>query len=243
MIFLTINIFTTILLSVLVFLLLMLLLVLILLVAKSKLIPSGEVNITINNDGRKIVTNAGSNLLITLRNNDILLPSACGGKGSCGMCKCQVLSGAGTILPTEKDFFTRKQQKENWRLACQVKVKQDLKLLIPKSILGIKKIECEVISNHNVASFIKELVLKLPEGEKLDFCSGEYIQIDVPEAQVDFKNFVVDAEYIEEWEKYKMFDLKMTNFEPAFRAYSLANYPDENNIVKLNVRIATPPIN
>ncbi|RLD61385.1 MAG: NADH:ubiquinone reductase (Na(+)-transporting) subunit F [Bacteroidetes bacterium] len=243
MILLTINTITVIFLSVVVFLLLMLLLVLMLILAKSKLIPAGEVKISVNNNEREIVTKAGSDLLTTLRNNNIFLPSACGGKGSCGMCKCQVLSGAGTILPIEKDFFTRKQQKENWRLACQIKVKQDLNLDIPKSILGIKKIECEVISNHNVASFIKELELKMPDGERLNFCSGEYIQIDVPEAEVDFNNFIIDEEYREEWEKYKMFDLKMVNYEPTFRAYSLANYPEENNILKLNVRIATPPIN
>ena len=243
MIFLIIKPITTIFLSIVIFLLLMLLLVMILLIAKSKLIPSGKVKIFINNNEKVIDTNAGSNLLVTLRNNNILLPSACGGKGSCGMCKCQVQSGAGTILPIETDFFTRKQQKENWRLACQVKVRQDINMLIPKSILGIKKMECEVISNHNVASFIKELIVKLPEGDTLKFQSGEYVQIDVPVTKINFKNFIIDDEYIDEWEKYKMFNLKMTNPEPSFRAYSLANYPDENNIVKLNVRIATPPIN
>lgn len=243
MIFLIIKPITTIFLSVVIFLLLMLLLVTILIIAKSKLIPSGKVKIFINNNEKEIDTNSGSNLLVTLRNNNILLPSACGGKGSCGMCKCQVLSGAGTILPTETDFFTHKQQKENWRLACQVKVRHDINMLIPKSILGIKKMECEVISNHNVASFIKELIVKLPEGEILQFQSGEYVQIDVPVTKINFKNFIIDDEYIDEWEKYKMFNLKMTNPEPSFRAYSLANYPDENNIIKLNVRIATPPIN
>ncbi|MBE9467527.1 MAG: NADH:ubiquinone reductase (Na(+)-transporting) subunit F [Bacteroidetes bacterium] len=243
MIFLTSNSIITIFLSIAIFLLLMFILVLILIIAKSKLIPSGEVKIIINNDEKEIITNAGSNLLNTLHNNEVLLPSACGGKGTCGMCKCQVLSGAGTILPLEKDFFSRKQQKENWRLACQIKVKQDINMLVPKSILGIKKIECEVLSNHNVASFIKEFVLKLPKGEVLAFNSGEYIQIDVPEAKINFENFVIDDEYVEEWKKYKMFDLKMINSEPTFRAYSLANYPEENNIVKLNVRIATPPIN
>ncbi len=243
MIFLTIKSITTISLSIVIFLLLMQLLVLILIIAKSKLIPSGELKIFINNDEEEIITNAGTNLLTILRNNNILLPSACGGKGSCGMCKCQVLSGAGTILPTETDFFTRKQQKENWRLACQIKVRQDINMLIPKSILGIKKIECEVISNHNVASFIKELIIKLPEGETLQFQSGEYIQLDVPITKIDFKDFIIDDEYVDEWEKYKMFDLKMVNLEPVFRAYSLANYPDENNIIKLNVRIATPPVN
>jgi Na+-transporting NADH:ubiquinone oxidoreductase subunit F len=169
------------------------------------------------------------------------LPSACGGGGTCGMCHCQVDEGAGSILPTETGFFTRKEQANNWRLACQVKVKEDMKMRIPQEVMGIKKWECEVISNDNVATYIKEFVVKLPEGETLDFKSGGYIQIDVPKLNVDFKDFDIGEEYREEWEKYGMFDLTMKNPEPTYRAYSMANHPAEGNIVMLNIRIATPP--
>ena len=223
-----------------VFLLVTLLLVTMLLVAKAKLAPSGPVKITINED-KEITVNAGSSLLTTLANQKLFLPSACGGGGTCGMCKCQVTEGGGTILPTEVGFFTRKQQLDNWRLGCQVKVREPLKITIPKEVFGIKKWECEVISNHNVATFIKEFVVKLPEGESLDFQSGGYIQIDVPKLEVDYKTIVVEPEYREDWDKLKMWDLKMKNPEPIFRAYSMANHPAEGNIIKLNIRIATPP--
>lgn len=223
-----------------VFLLVTLLLVTMLLVAKAKLAPSGPVKITINED-KEITVNAGSSLLTTLANQKLFLPSACGGGGTCGMCKCQVLEGGGTILPTEVGFFTRKQQLDNWRLGCQVKVREPLKITIPKEVFGIKKWDCEVISNHNVATFIKEFVVKLPEGESLDFQSGGYIQIDVPKLEVDYKTIVVEPEYREDWDKLKMWDLKMKNPEPIFRAYSMANHPAEGNIIKLNIRIATPP--
>ncbi|MFW5773430.1 MAG: NADH:ubiquinone reductase (Na(+)-transporting) subunit F [Tangfeifania sp.] len=232
---------TVIIASVAVFLGVIILLVAILLFAKKKLTPSGEVTIDINEGDREIVTEPGSTLLSTLSNNKILLPSACGGGGTCAMCRCQIDEGAGSILPTETDFFTRKEQNDNWRLACQVKVKEDLKIRVPQEVLGVKKLECEVVSNKNVATFIKEFVVKLPEGENLDFKSGGYIQIDVPKVEVDFKDIEVDEKYREDWENFGMFDLKMKNPEPTFRAYSMANHPAEGNIVMLNIRIATPP--
>jgi len=227
--------------SVAVFLGIIILLVAILLFAKKKLTPSGEVKIDINEGEREIVTEPGSTLLSTLSNNKLLLPSACGGGGTCGMCRCQIHEGAVSILSTETDFFTRKEQNENWRLACQVKVKEDLKIEVPKEVLGVKKWECEVVSNKNVATFIKEFVVKLPEGENLNFKSGGYIQIDVPKVEVDFKDIEVDEKYLKDWESFGMFDLKMKNPEPTFRAYSMANHPAEGNIIMLNIRIATPP--
>ncbi len=232
---------TVVFISVAVFLGVILLLVAILLYAKKKLTPSGEVTIDINDGEREIVTKPGDTLLSTLSNNKILLPSACGGGGTCGMCRCQILEGGGSILPTETDFFTRKEQNENWRLGCQVKVKEDLKIKVPQEVLGVKKWECEVVSNRNVATFIKEFVVKLPEGEHLDFRSGGYIQIDVPKVEVDFKEINVDEAFRDEWEKFGLFDLKMKNTEPTFRAYSMANHPAEGNIIMLNIRIATPP--
>jgi Na+-transporting NADH:ubiquinone oxidoreductase subunit F len=227
--------------SVAVFLGVVVLLVAILLFAKKKLTPSGEVQISINEGEREIVTEPGNTLLSTLSNNKILLPSACGGGGTCAMCRCQIEEGGGSILPTETDFFTRKEQNENWRLACQVKVKENLKIKVPQEVLGVKKWECEVVSNKNVATFIKEFVVKLPEGENLNFKSGGYIQIDVPKIEVDFKDISVDDRFRDEWEKFGMFDLKMKNLEPTFRAYSMANHPAEGNIIMLNIRIATPP--
>ncbi len=218
-----------------------LLLVVMLLIAKAKLSPSGKVKIKINGDS-EIDVERGSSLLNTLAVNKILLPSACGGGGTCGMCKCQVESGGGTILPTEVGFFNRKQIKENWRLGCQVKVREEMEILIPHEIMGIKKWECEVVSNRNVATFIKEFVVKLPEGETLDFKSGGYIQIDVPKLEVDFrKDIEVEEQYRDEWDNLKLWDLKMKNTEETYRAYSMASHPAENNIVMLNIRIATPP--
>jgi Na+-transporting NADH:ubiquinone oxidoreductase subunit F len=231
---------TVILVGVAVFLLIILLLVAILLYARKKLMPQGKVKITINEE-KEIETDPGNSLLTTLANEKIFLPSACGGGGTCGMCRLQVYSGGGSILPTEKGFFTRKEQMNHWRLGCQVKVRQDMEIAVPKEIFGIKKWECEVVSNHNVATFIKEFVVKLPEGETLDFRSGGYIQIDVPKIEVDFKDIDVEEEYRSDWDKFKMWDLKMKNPEPIFRAYSMANHPAENNIIMLNVRIATPP--
>jgi Na+-transporting NADH:ubiquinone oxidoreductase subunit F len=202
--------------------------------------PQGKVNITINEE-KQLVVDPGSTLLSTLANHEIYLPSACGGAGTCAMCKCQVLEGGGSILPTEVGYFTRKEQMSNWRLGCQVKVREDLKIHVHPEIFGIKKWECEVVSNKNVATFIKEFVVRLPEGENLDFKSGGYIQIDVPSIEVDFKDMEIGEKYRGEWDKFKMWDLKMKNSEPVFRAYSMANHPAEGDIVMLNIRIATPP--
>lgn len=226
--------------SIAVFLTVIMLLVSILLFARKKLMPSGEVKLTIN-DEKEFTVDPGSTILTTLSNQKIFLPSACGGGGTCAMCKCQVFEGGGSILPTEVDYFTRKEQQSNWRLGCQVKIKEDMKIGIPKEIFGIKKWECEVVSNRNVATFIKEFVVKLPEGETLDFKSGGYIQIDVPKCEVDFKNIEIDEEYRGDWDNFKMWDLKMKNPEPIYRAYSMANHPAEGNIVMLNIRVATPP--
>ena len=216
-------------------------LVAVLLYAKSKLTSSGEVKININED-KELVVESGNNLLSTLGDKGIFLPSACGGGGACGMCRVQVLDGGGDILPTEVNFFTRRQQQEHWRLACQVKVKQDMKIQVPESVLGVKKWECEVVSNNNVATFIREFVVKLPEGERLNFRSGGYIQIDIPKYDaIKFADFDVAPEYREDWDKMKMWDLVAKNPEPTFRAYSMANHPAEGNIIMLNIRIATPP--
>ncbi|MDD3167302.1 MAG: NADH:ubiquinone reductase (Na(+)-transporting) subunit F [Bacteroidales bacterium] len=227
-------------LSVGVFLVVMLLLVSLLLYIKQKLTPSGEIKITINGE-KEVQSDPGSTVLSALSANKIFLPSACGGGGSCGMCKCQVEEGGGTILPTETGFFTRQEIQNNWRLGCQVKLREDVKIQIPEEILGIKKWECEVVSNNNVASFIKEFVVKLPEGEVRNFKSGSYIQIDVPAIDVDFKDMDVDDRFKSEWDKFKLWDLRMSNPEPTYRAYSMANHPAEGNIVMLNIRIATPP--
>ena len=231
----------TILAAILVIVVVTLILVALLLFIKIKLTPSGTVKIDIN-DGKKVLdVPQGGSLLNTLAEQKIFLPSACGGKGNCGQCKCQVLEGGGSILPTETGFFTRKQIADHWRLGCQVKVKDNLKIQVPDSALSVKKLECEVISNKNVATFIKEFTVKLPEGENIEFKSGEYIQIDIPEYDVNFADMDVDPIYRADWEKYGFFDLKYKNTVPTIRAYSMASYPAEKNVIKLNVRIATPP--
>lgn len=233
---------TTIIAAIAAFLIVVLLLVAVLLYAKAKLTSSGPVTINVNEDEKIITVESGSTLLTTLSNNGIFLPSACGGGGSCGMCKCQVLEGGGEILPTEVNFFTRREQKDKWRLGCQVKVKEDMKISVPEEVLGVKKWECEVVSNNNVATFIKEFVVKLPPGEELKFRSGGYIQIDVPKYDaIKFSDFDVNEKYHEDWDAMKMWDLVTKNPEPTFRAYSMANHPAEGNIVMLNIRIATPP--
>lgn len=232
--------FMTIVISIGVFLTVILMLVAILIFARKKLTPQGEAVISINSE-KELSVSPGNTILGSLSTADIFLPSACGGGGTCGMCKCQVIEGGGTILPTETGFFTRKEQADNWRLGCQVKVRNDIKIKVPEEVMGIKKWECEVVSNHNVATFIKEFVVKLPEGEKLNFKSGGYIQIDVPKYNMEFKNIDVEEEYRDEWNKYKLWDLKMKNTEETYRAYSMANHPAEGNIVMLNIRIATPP--
>lgn len=226
--------------SVIVFLIAVLIPVAILIIVKKRLTPKGNVKININ-DERELEVKPGNSLLQTLAEEQIYLPSACGGKGNCGMCKCQVLEGGGSILPMEKGFFSHKEQLDHWRLGCQVKVRENLRIHVNPQIFGIKKWECTVVSNRNVATFIKEFVVKLPKGEHLDFLSGGYIQIDVPKCNVKYTDIDVDEEYRKDWEKFHMFDLVMHNTEPQFRAYSMASYPAEDNIIMLNVRIATPP--
>ena len=230
----------TVIISIAVFMAVLLLLVSVLLYARNKLVSQGNVKITINGE-KDIEVSSGGSLLSTLGNNKILLPSACGGGGSCGMCKCQVEEGGGSILPTETGFFSRKQIQQNWRLGCQVKVRNDMAIKIPEEIMGIKKWTCEVVSNNNVASFIKEFVVKLPEDETLNFKSGSYIQIDVPKYSMKFKDIDIDDKFKSEWDKFKMWDLSCDNTEETYRAYSMANYPAEGDIVMLNIRIATPP--
>jgi Na+-transporting NADH:ubiquinone oxidoreductase subunit F len=240
---------TTIVLTIAFFLAVILLLVGLLLFAKAKLSPSGDVSIVINGE-RTLQVGGGSTLLTTLGNNGVFLPSACGGGGTCVQCRCQVDSGGGSILPTEEPHFSRKEIQNNWRLGCQVKVKEDMEIRVPEEVFGIKKWECEVVSNYNVASFIKEYVVRLPEGEHLEFEAGGYIQIDVPETVVDFKTMDVTAHpdhhkdpktFQNEWDKFGLWDLQMKTDEPIVRAYSMANHPAEGNIVMLNIRIATPP--
>ncbi|MCA8978120.1 MAG: NADH:ubiquinone reductase (Na(+)-transporting) subunit F, partial [Planctomycetes bacterium] len=219
------------------------LLVLVLMFCESKLVQKGQVKLLINDDAAKSPDVAvGSNLLMALSNQKIFLPSACGGKGSCAMCKCQVFEGGGDILPSELTHITRSEAKDSWRLACQVKVRGPMKVHVPEEIFGIRKWECTVRSNHNVATFIKEFVVDLPAGETIDFQSGGYIQIDVPEYHgLKFKDFAVEERFRGDWDKFKLWDLVAENPEPCFRAYSMANHPAEGNMVMLNIRIATPP--
>jgi Na+-transporting NADH:ubiquinone oxidoreductase subunit F len=226
-----------------VFLVVGLFLVFILVYAQSKLVPQGDVVITVNGDKENaITTQAGSTLLSTLSSQKLFLPSACGGGGTCAMCKCQVHSGGGEVLPTEIGHLTRKEQQENWRLSCQVKVRESMDVEIPEEIFGIKKWECEVVSNKNVATFIKEFIVRLPEGQSLDFEAGGYIQIDIPPYEMDYaKHISVEDEYKEDWDNLGIWTLKAKNEEEVFRAYSMANHPAEGNIVILNLRIATPP--
>ena len=222
-----------------------LILVALLLFVKAKLTPSGKVKININDGKKEIEVTPGSSLLSTLANERIFLSSACGGKGSCGQCKCRVLEGGGSILPTEVGFFSRKQIQNNWRLGCQVKVKEDLKIQISESALGVKEWECTVISNKNVASFIKEFKVQLPPGEHMNFVPGSYAQIKIPVYDIDYnvdidKSLIGDL-YVPTWERFNIFTLKAKNDTPTVRAYSMANYPDEGDIITLTVRIATPP--
>ena len=229
--------------SIVVFLAVIMLLVVILLVAKKYLVASGKVKVTINGD-KELEVNSGASLLSTLAENGVFLPSACGGKGSCGQCKCQVVEGGGEILDSEKGHFTRKQIKDNWRLGCQCKVKGDLAIKVPESVMGVKEWECEVISNRNVATFIKEFKVKLPAGEHMNFVPGSYAQIKIPAYDLNYADFdrsLIGDLYIPAWEKFGLFGLKQKNEEPTIRAYSMANYPDEGDIITLTVRIATPP--
>ncbi|MBO4589620.1 MAG: NADH:ubiquinone reductase (Na(+)-transporting) subunit F [Bacteroidaceae bacterium] len=230
--------------SIVVFLVIILVLVAILLFAKSKLVASGPVKLAINGD-TEMEVESGNTLLNTLAVNGVHLPSACGGKGSCGQCKCQVVEGGGEILPSEVSHFTRKQQQDHWRLGCQVKVKGDMGIKVSESVLGVKEWECEVISNKNVATFIKEFIVQLPPGEHMDFLPGSYAQIKIPTYEMDYDKDIdkslIGDEYLPSWEKFGLFTLKCKNTEPTIRAYSMANYPAEGDRIMLTVRIATPP--
>ena len=226
-----------------VFLAIILVLVVILLVAKKYLMPSGNVTVKVND--KEFSVPQGGTLLATLAEQGVHLPSACGGKGSCGQCKCQVPEGGGEILDSERGQFTRKQIKEHYRLGCQCKVKGNLTVQVPESVLGVKEYECTVVSNNNVASFIKEFIVALPEGEHMDFIPGSYAQIRIPKFEIDYdKDFDKDAigeQYIGAWQKFGLFNLKCVNREETIRAYSMANYPAEGDRFMLTVRIATPP--
>ena len=223
-----------------------------LIIAQSKLVPQGDVKIIVNGEVEKpLIVKPGSSLLSTLSNLNVFLPSACGGGGTCALCKCHVDEGGGDVLPTEMNHLNRKQVAEHIRLACQVKVRQDMRIRVPEEVFGIKKWECEVVSNYNVATFIKEFIVRLPPGDTLHFESGGYVQIDVPEIECKFKDIDITAhprmegkkpdEFRPEWDKFNMWGLVMKNEEPLFRAYSMANHPAEGDIVMLNIRIATPP--
>ena len=227
-----------------IFLVITLILVGALLAAKAKLVPSGNVDLKVNGE-KDIETPIGSTLLAGLQSGGIFLSSACGGGGKCGQCRAQVLEGGGEILPTEKGFFSRKQIKEHWRLACQCKVKEDMVVQVPDEVFGVKEWECEVISNKNVATFIKEFIVALPKGEHMDFLPGSYAQIKIPAYAMDYNKDIdkslIGEEYLPAWEKFGLFTLKCKNDTPTIRAYSMANSPAEGNIIMLNIRIATPP--
>lgn len=232
--------------TVIIFLAITLLLVIILLVAKHFLVPSGKVTITINDDN-KVEVNSGSSLLSALSDSNIYLSSACGGKGSCGQCRVRVTEGGGEILPTEAVHFSRRQQKDGWRLGCQVKVKNDIAIKLPASVLNVKEWECTVISNRNVATFIKEFIVALPPGEHMNFVPGSYAQIKIPAFDMNYATDIdrdlIGPEYLPAWEKFDIFSLKCKNDTPTVRAYSMANYPAEGDRIMLTVRIATPPFN
>ncbi len=215
-------------------------LVLIILSARAKLVNSGDVQIEVNGE-KNITVPAGGKLLQTLASNELFLASACGGGGTCAQCKCIVSEGGGSMLPTEKSHFTKREEAEGWRLSCQVGVRQDMKVEVPEEVFGVKQWECVVESNPNVATFIKELTLKLPEGENVDFRAGGYVQLEAPEHHVKFSTFDIEEEYRGDWERFGFFNLESKVTEPVIRAYSMANYPEERGMVKFNIRIATPP--
>jgi Na+-transporting NADH:ubiquinone oxidoreductase subunit F len=232
----------TIILGVVMFTVVVIGLVAIILVARSKLVSAGDVMITINdNPDQSIQVAAGGKLMNTLADAGIYLPSACGGGGSCQQCRCVIRSGGGDILPTEASAFTKGEVKEGWRLSCQVAVKQDMNIEVEPELFGVKRWECEVVSNPNVATFIKELTLRLPEGENVDFRAGGYVQLEVPPHVVKFEDFDVEEEYRSDWERFGFFNLESKVEETVVRAYSMANYPEERGVVKFNIRIATPP--
>ncbi|MDR1724582.1 MAG: NADH:ubiquinone reductase (Na(+)-transporting) subunit F [Tannerella sp.] len=230
--------------SVVVFLVIVILLVVLLLVAKAKLVPSGNVKMTVNGE-KEIETPIGSTLLASLQSGGIFLSSACGGGGKCGQCRAQVLEGGGDALPTEKTFFSRRQIKEHWHLACQTKIKNDVIVQVPDEVFGVKEWECTVLSNNNVSTFIKEFIVALPPGEHMDFIPGSYAQIRIPSYSMDYDKDIdkqtIGEEYLKAWQQYGLFGLKCRNTEPTIRAYSMANYPAEGDRIMLTVRIATPP--
>lgn len=233
---------TTIVAGSLMFTLIVMLLVVVIIAARSKLVSSGDVRIEINGDPDKaLVVPAGGKLLNTLADAGIYLSSACGGGGTCAQCKCKVMDGGGSMLPTEAGHFTMGEAKEHWRLSCQVAVKQDMKIEVDPEFFGVKQWECEVISNHNVATFIKELVLKIPDGESVDFRAGGYVQLEVPPHEVHYKDFEIEEKFRGDWEHFGLFNLSSKCNDTTIRAYSMANYPDEKGIIKFNIRIATPP--
>jgi Na+-transporting NADH:ubiquinone oxidoreductase subunit F len=231
---------TEIILGVAMFTVVILALVAFILAARSKLVASGDVNIEINGE-KTITVPAGDKLLQTLSNAGLFLPSACGGGGSCAQCKCVVSDGGGSMLPTEEAHFTRREANEGWRLSCQAPVKQDMKVEVPEEVFGVKRWECTVESNPNVATFIKELTLRLPEGENVDFKAGGYVQLECPPHVVKYSDFEVEEEYRGDWERFGLYQYTSEVKEPLIRAYSMANYPEEQGVVKFNIRIASPP--
>ena len=231
---------TEIILGVAMFTAVILALVAFILAARSKLVASGDVNIEINGE-KTITVPAGDKLLQTLSNAGLFLPSACGGGGSCAQCKCVVSDGGGSMLPTEEAHFTRREANEGWRLSCQAPVKQDMKVEVPEEVFGVKRWECTVESNPNVATFIKELTLRLPEGENVDFRAGGYVQLECPPHVVNYSDFDVEEEYRGDWERFGLYQYTSEVKEPLIRAYSMANYPEEKGVVKFNIRIASPP--
>ena len=234
--------FTTIGLGVGMFVFIILSLVMVLMAARKQLVASGDVTIVINDDPDKAITvPSGTTLLGTLSAQKIFIPSACGGKGSCGVCKVDVLEGGGAMLPTEKGFINRGEAREGCRLSCQVKVKNDMKIRVPDEVFSVRKWQCKVRSNDNVATFIKELVLELPEGESVPFRAGGYIQIECPPHIAKYQDFEIGDEYRGDWDKFNMWRYVSKVDEGVTRAYSMANYPEEHGIIMLNVRVASPP--
>lgn len=227
-------------LGVVMFTVIVLALVAVILIARSKLVSSGDITIDINGE-KKLTVPAGGKLLQTLSGAGLFLPSACGGGGTCAQCKCVVISGGGSMLPTEESHFTKRDAREGWRLSCQTPVKQDMVIHVPEDVFGVKQWECTVESNPNVATFIKELTLRLPEGESVDFRAGGYVQLECPPHHVKFSDFSIEPQFRGDWERFGFFNLESKVTEPVIRAYSMANYPEEKGIVKFNIRIATPP--
>ena len=219
------------------------LMVIVILVSRKFLIASGDIEIQLNEDpDRTLTVPAGDKLLQTLASQNMFLSSACGGKGTCAQCKCMVLEGGGSILTNEEDYFTHREKKEGWRLSCQLTVKDNMKIRLPDEVFGARKWECEVLSNENVATFIKELILKLPEGEEVAFRAGGYVQMEIPPSDIDFKNFDIDKKFNQDLERFNFRDNSISIKETVIRAYSMANYPEEKGIMKFNVRIELPPL-